>query len=117
VLSFTSAEDRERFEAGDRREELVERFIEVKGRFHEHAKIDLRDNALATALARRQKYWLYRLFTADDGNYRLAILRSPIDAPGAAKPFYEINLEGTELTERYDITGGGVEMLPKTLIQ
>jgi len=40
LLSFASAEDKERFLARERREELVLRFIEVKGRSSDGAKLD-----------------------------------------------------------------------------
>ncbi len=106
VLSFSTAEDLGRFVAGDRRAELVERFIEVKGRNHERAKIDLRENALTTASSRRQKYWLYRLHQSGSKSYRLSMLQDPISDPSAAKEFLEIDLDRSLRTERYTITGG-----------
>jgi hypothetical protein len=106
VLSFASAEDRAQFLAGDRRETLVSRFIEVKGRASEGAKIDLRDNALEAARAYGDRYFLYRFFNRGDGGYDLAILKHPLVDETGVRYFCEVNLDAATRTEEFSITGG-----------
>mgnify|MGYP001614123306 CR=1 FL=1 len=109
VLSFASEEDRGIFMGGDHREALVARFIEVKGRSSEGAKIDLRDNALRAAQKYNEKYFLYRLFAKGDGTHELAILRSPLNDETGVRAFYEINLDAAKRTHEFNLVGGITE--------
>jgi Domain of unknown function (DUF3883) len=106
VLSFASEQDRRHFLAGDRRESLVERFIEVKGRSTEGATVDLRGNELAAAQRHREKYFLYRIFDRGDESYGLAILRNPLSDETGLATVYEVNLDAATRTEQFRIDGG-----------
>jgi hypothetical protein len=109
VLSFATEQDREQFIAGDRREALVARFIEVKGRSSEGAKIDLRDNEVKAARKYQDKYYLYRVFHRGDASYELAVLKNPIADETGVRPFYEVNLEAATRTEEFSLAGGITE--------
>jgi len=109
VLSFASEQDRTRFMNGDHRDTLVARFIEVKGRASEAAKIDLRDNAVKAARRYQDKYYLYRVFDRSNGSYELAVLKNPINDETGARAFYEINLEAATRTEEFSLAGGITE--------
>jgi hypothetical protein len=109
VLSFASAEDRANFLAGDHSEARITRFIEVKGRSSEGAKIDLRDNALEAARKYKDKYFLYRVFDRNDDSYALAILKNPLADETGVKAVYEVNLDAATRTEEFSIVGGWSE--------
>jgi hypothetical protein len=109
VLSFATEQDRDQFINGDRRDTLVARFIEVKGRASEAAKIDLRDNAVKAARRYQDKYYLYRVFDRGNGSYELAVLKNPINDETGARAFYEINLEAATRTEEFNLAGGITE--------
>ena len=109
VLSFASAEDRANFLAGDHSEARITRFIEVKGRSSEGAKIDLRDNELEAARKYKDKYFLYRVFDRNDGSYALAILKNPLADETGVKVVYEVNLDAATRTEEFNIVGGWSE--------
>lgn len=109
MLSFASAEDRANFLAGDHSEARITRFIEVKGRSSEGAKIDLRDNELEAARKHKDKYFLYRVFDRSDGSYALAILKNPLADETGVKVFYEVNLDAATRTEEFNIVGGWSE--------
>jgi hypothetical protein len=106
VLSFASAEDRATFLAGDHSETRIARFIEVKGRSSEGAKIDLRDNALDAARKYKDKYFLYRVYDRSDGSYALAALKNPLADETGTKVFCEVNLDAATRTEEFAIVGG-----------
>jgi hypothetical protein len=109
VLSFATEQDRDQFINGDRRDTLVARFIEVKGRASEAAKIDLRDYAVNAARRYQDKYYLYRVFDRGNGSYDLAVLKNPINDETGAHAFYEINLEAATRTEEFSLAGGITE--------
>ena len=106
VLSFATAQSKEQFLKGDHRDTLVARFIEVKGRASEAAKIDLRDNAVKAARRYQDKYYLYRVFDRGYDSYELAVLKNPINDETGARAFYEINLETATRTEEFNLSGG-----------
>ena len=110
IVSFDSTEQRAAFQSADQKDSnLVARFIEVKRRRDGGAKIDLRDNALDAARAFGERYYIYRVTDAGDGTYALAMLRDPINAPGAAKRFYQVDLESATTTGRVNLIGGRSE--------
>ena len=109
VASFGTAQDKDQFLKGDRRDSLVARFIEVKGRASEAAKIDLRDNAVKAARRYQDRYYLYRVFDRGNGSYELAVLKNPINDETGARAFYEINLEAATRTEEFSLAGGITE--------
>lgn len=109
VLSFATEQDRTHFKNGDHRDTVIARFIEVKGRASEAAKIDLRDNAVKAARRYQDKYYLYRVFDRGNGSYELAVLKNPINDETGARAFYEINLEAATRTEEFSLAGGITE--------
>jgi len=107
ILSFVSAKDREFFLAAETKDAaLVARFIEVKGRSAEGARIDLRGNELTAAQTHRARYFLYRLFDRGNHTYDVAVLQDPIGDPMGARSVVEINLEVALGTEEFQIVGG-----------
>jgi hypothetical protein len=110
VLTFASAEDRARFLPTEKKDDtLVARFIEVKGRSAEGAKIDLRGNELAAAQRHRSRYFLYRVFDRGDGSYKVTILKDPLGDAKGTRAVVEVNLEAAEGTQEFSITGGITE--------
>jgi Domain of unknown function (DUF3883) len=87
ILSFSNADDRQKFLDSEIKDStLVARFIEVKGRSSEAAKIDLRGNELTAAQNYRGRYFLYRVFDRGDRTYEIAVLRDPLgDQQGSAR--------------------------------
>ncbi|AUX43677.1 uncharacterized protein SOCE26_051290 [Sorangium cellulosum] len=76
VLSFASAEDRERFRtSADPR--LVARFIEVKGRGHEHGRVELRGNELQAARRYKERFFVYRVYDCGGDEFEIALLPDP----------------------------------------
>lgn len=68
VLSFATADDRQRCIDGLGVDiSCVERFIEVKGRSLAKGAIPLEGNELEAARKRREKFYLYRIYEAVDG--------------------------------------------------
>ena len=107
ILSFSSELDLERFrETQDLK--LVKRFIEVKGRSNSGAVIELRGNALEGARRYSGRYYLYRLFEANDGAYDLAILKGPLEPENlsALENAIHVHVPRAPTTLRYSITGG-----------
>lgn len=89
VLSFASAEERERFRAsGEVR--LVSRFIEVKGRGHEHGRVELRGNELQAARRFKERYFVYRVYDCGGGEFDIALLSDPTTTD--CDVVYEIDL-------------------------
>jgi hypothetical protein len=60
ILSFASAEDRERFKES-RNRNLVVRFIEVKGRNSDRGAVLLMDNQYRAASDNRERFYIYRV--------------------------------------------------------
>jgi hypothetical protein len=107
VLSFASEADREAF-----RKELthdyrtVVRFIEVKGRGNTAATIELKGNELTAAEIHRERYYLYRLFEADDGTFQLMVLQNPLSHKEALQPAVHVGIERADATQLFALIGG-----------
>ncbi len=107
ILSFANAEDRDAFKSGDNRDfKKVVRFIEVKGRKHEGAEIELRGNAKDAAVKYGKRYFLYRLSKSEGADYTLSILRDPIASEEALEASVYVHLNRSTEMEEYDISGG-----------
>ena len=105
ILSFASREDRESFKKV-KSPRLVVRFIEVKARIDERARIELKGNELDAADKYRERYFLYRFYERSAGEYALAILRNPLNERSALNKIIEVNMEVAKKTESYNLTGG-----------
>jgi hypothetical protein len=107
VLSFGRSEDRDAFRSGANRNiATVARFIEVKGRADEGSAIELRGNERQAAERYREKYYLYRVFETDQGDYLLSVLRDPMGEGRALENAVYVHVDRAEHTERYRLTGG-----------
>jgi hypothetical protein len=105
ILSFASLEDRDAFKE-TKKPELINRFIEVKGRSMGNASILLKGNELEAAIDYAERYYLYRLYVAGNGSYELSILQDPLQDSGAAIDLMEIDFESALTTRRFDLHGG-----------
>lgn len=105
ILSFASRENRKSFKE-TKNPELIERFIEVKGRSSDLASILLKGNELDAARNYADRYYLYRLYVAGVSEYELSILQDPLNDPDAAIDLMEINFEVAQSTRRFDLAGG-----------
>ena len=107
VLSFLSEEAREAFRLGPIRDmKTVARFIEVKGRGNAAATIELRGNELSAAERYGERYFLYRLFEAEDGTFELTVLQNPLMHKEALQPAVHVGMEKAEATLRFSLIGG-----------
>ncbi|EJT3518670.1 DUF3883 domain-containing protein [Vibrio parahaemolyticus] len=107
ILSFDTEEQRDKFQNNiDRSWDQVARFIEVKGRKHNTAEIELRGNEKAAAKRYKEKYFLYRLHKVSDENYLLSILQNPLADSAAIEQSVYVNLEKSEKKEVFEVTGG-----------
>lgn len=107
ILSFGTPADREAFRDGRTRDlSLVLRFVEVKGRSHAAASIELAGNELSAAERYGERYFLYRLYEESDGKFSLALLQDPLSQKQALKPVVQVNLDRAEKTHRYVLSGG-----------
>ena len=79
----------------------MRRFIEVKGRSNSTAKIDLKGNELTAASKYRDRYYLYRFYEQDAGDFVVSILKNPVEAEEAVEPVIEVDLEVATTTERF----------------
>jgi hypothetical protein len=103
LVSFDSEADRAAFDAPETRDwTTVRRFIEVKGRSSSTAKIELKGNELRAARAHGDRYFLYRFFEIEDGEYEVAILENPMSAEEARSQIFEIDLERARATQRFE---------------
>lgn len=110
ILSFNCAEHRDKFKTGEDRDlNKVIRFIEVKGRKHEKAEIELRGNEWDTAVEHSDRYYLYRLYKSGENDYTLSILHNPLDSKEALERSVYVHLNRAEKMEKYEVSGG---MLP-----
>ena len=100
LLSFATLEDRERFRA-TQDENLVLRFIEVKGRGSEKGSISLAGNEATSARRNRDRFYLYRVFEAKDGKFEVAILNDP--TANCRRVVYEIDLFRNARTTKFDV--------------
>lgn len=76
VLSFRSAEDREKFKVSSE-SRLVTRFIEVKSG---KAQVELKGNELEAAQRHGSRYYLYHIREESAGEYIVTILANPVGA-------------------------------------
>jgi hypothetical protein len=112
ILTFDSAEQRDAFEL-DKDSSRVSRFIEVKGRSNEKAKIDLKGNELSAAERYRERYYLYRLYKLKEGELLLTILRDPIGQKEALHQIIEVDLDRAKATEKFQLSGGLLQLEDK----
>lgn len=105
IISFASQESFDQFSVSQDLN-LVERFIEVKGRNGATATIELAGNSLEGATRRCERYFLYRLFEASDGDFDLAILQNPLARNEAIRPAVHVQILAALTTKQYVITGG-----------
>lgn len=78
--------------------------IEVKGRSGEGGSIVLRGNQRDAAKEHAAKYYLYRIFEKEPGEYGLLVLRNPLNDPTGNNEICEINLRQATNTERFTLT-------------
>ncbi|MFV2044531.1 MAG: DUF3883 domain-containing protein [Anaerolineales bacterium] len=111
ILSFDSSEHRDMFQSGEDRDMgRVRRFIEVKGRKHKGAEIELRGNEKDAAVKYGARYYLYRLFKSGESDYTLSILKNPLSSEEALEASVYVHLNRAKHMEEYEISGG---ILPK----
>ena len=81
ILSFSTEGNREKFiESNGNLIELVQRFIEVKGRSTQKGTIPLEGNQLRAARKYRQRYYMYRIYEAIAGQeWEVIELVNPVD--------------------------------------
>lgn len=81
LLSFSAEGNREKFiESNGNLIELVQRFIEVKGRSTQKGTIPLEGNQLRAARKYRQRYYMYRIYEAIAGQeWEVVELVNPVD--------------------------------------
>jgi hypothetical protein len=107
ILSFATEQARQVFQAGETSDlNTVVRFIEVKGRIDASATIELKDNEFSAAVEYGERYYIYRLSESSVGEYLLTTLQNPLRHKEALKPAVYVNLEGTDATQRFSLSGG-----------
>jgi hypothetical protein len=107
ILSFDSAEQRDRFQSGEDRDiRKVRRFIEVKGRKTEGAEIELRGNEKDAAVKYGDRYYIYRLFKSGDNTYTLSTLQNPLASEEALEASVYVHLNRAIGMEEFEISGG-----------
>ncbi len=107
ILSFDSESAMEAFREGPIRDlRTVARFIEVKGRGSSSGIIELKGNELATADKHGERYFLYRLFEADDGTFELMILQNPLLHKEALESAIYVGLDRATSTQRFTLIDG-----------
>ena len=107
LLSFASQEALEAFRQGPTHDlNSVIRFIEVKGRGNAGASIELRGNELSAAERYGERYFLYRLFEADDGTFELTVLQNPLMHKKALQPAVHVIMQRTDAMQRFSLSGG-----------
>lgn len=92
IVSFKTESDMQSFkETGN--PNLVDRFIEVKGRSSEKGSVPLKGNELTSAQKYRDKYYIYRVYEDEDsGVFELIELCDPLGSEKVAIDIqYEIN--------------------------
>jgi hypothetical protein len=107
ILSFDTEIKRDNFKNNkDRNWDQIDRFIEVKGRKHNSAEIELRGNEKNAATKYNEKYFLYRLHKVSDDNYLLSILKNPLADSSAIEQSVYVNLDKSAKKEVYEVSGG-----------
>lgn len=107
ILSFDTEEKRDNFQNNkDRNWSQIDRFIEVKGRKHNSAEIELRGNEKTAAYKYKEKYFIYRLHKVSDNNYLLSILKNPLADSDAIEKSIYVNLDKSAKKEVFEVLGG-----------
>ncbi len=104
ILSFATKEALEQFKSNENRDlNLVERFIEVKGRKDMQAEIELRGNEKKAALKYLDKYYVYRISQLSAHSFTLSILKNPLLDPEVVDHSVYIDLDRSSKTEVFEI--------------
>jgi hypothetical protein len=107
ILSFATEEERKAFETGQTRDlNTVVRFVEVKGRGSSEATIELKGNELSAAERYAERYFLYRLFETEDGDYELTVLQNPLIHKEALRAAVHVDMKCAPATRRFSLMGG-----------
>lgn len=104
LLSFRTEADREAFERGaDRRDSLVERFIEAKARTG--GLIELTPNEWSAAKQRQDRYFIYRVQQNAESpeDYLLTILQNPSSATEAHVHIVQLALDRAVKVQRFKL--------------
>ncbi len=100
LLSFASAGDRDAFVA-TQDDDLVLRFIEVKGSGSDKGTIHLEGNELESARKNHDRFYLYRVFEKADGTFEVVALKDPL--AGEPKVSYQVNLFRDPRVVKYEV--------------
>jgi hypothetical protein len=100
LLSFATQEDRDSFELTPN-ENLVQRFIEVKGRGSEKGSIGLEGNEFESSRRNVDRYYVYRVYKKADGMFEVVVLNDPLSS--YVNVTYEIDLFRDTRTMRYEV--------------
>lgn len=104
ILSFASEEARDQFTSNKNRDlNLVERFIEVKGRTNKQAVIELKGNEKDAAKKYADKYYLYRISQISADTFSLSILKNPLLEPEVIEHAVYIDLDRSSKKEEFEI--------------
>lgn len=104
ILSFASEEARDQFTSNKNRDlNLVERFIEVKGRTNKQAIIELKGNEKDAAKKYADKYYLYRISQISADTFSLSILKNPLLEPEVIEHAVYIDLDRSSKKEEFEI--------------
>lgn len=105
ILSFATEEAREQFRLNENRDlNLVERFIEVKGRKDKQAVIELRGNEKDAANKYADKYYLYRISQISADTFSLSILKNPLMDPEVVEHAVYIDIDRSSKKEEFNIS-------------
>jgi len=102
ILSFSTLGKKEKFISSIQDNinySLVDRFIEVKGSSSAKGSITLKGNELKRAQKSKDKYFLYRIYEPNKGEFELVELSDPLDED-SKKLQYDINPFHAEKTKR-----------------
>ena len=100
-VSFRSMEARDEFQSQRENPDvnLVDRFIEVKGKNSDNSTIELRGNELVAAKRFGARYYLYRVYEQKPGEFLILTLADPISAE--LNEVVELTLARQSTAERY----------------
>jgi hypothetical protein len=104
ILSFATEEAREQFRLNKNRDlNLVERFIEVKGRKDKQAEIELRGNEKNAASKYGDKYYVYLISQISEHSFTLSILKNPLLDPAVVEHSIYLHLDRSNKKEEFEI--------------
>ena len=104
ILSFATDEAREQFTSNKNRDlNLVERFIEVKGRTNKQAVIELKGNEKDAVKKYVDKYYLYRISQISADTFSLSIFKNPLLEPEVIEHAVYIDLDRSSKKEEFEI--------------